>query len=181
MIPSAGGPRQLPARASPTSRASPVPCSHGSAGPPSRSFVSSHAEVKQQAKAPGLTGRYYASPAPTGTPVTTRTDSVIDFTSTPVDTLPAVWSATWSGTLTPTHSGPHRFSLLAAGTATLKLAAPSGEPLGCVLRWIGELGSGCLTWSRGCAGTDQVGGCVSWRSRSRCWSPSRSCRLPSGR
>ncbi|XQE90515.1 glycoside hydrolase family 3 C-terminal domain-containing protein [Streptomyces microflavus] len=60
-------------------------------------------------------------PEPTGTPVATRTDSVIDFTSTPVDTLPAVWSATWSGTLTPTHSGLHRFSLLAAGTATLKI------------------------------------------------------------
>ncbi|MEU1173403.1 glycoside hydrolase family 3 protein [Streptomyces microflavus] len=77
--------------------------------------------LRTTGKAPGLTGRYYASPEPTGTPVATRTDSVIDFTSTPVDILPAVWSATWSGTLTPTHSGLHRFSLLAAGTATLKI------------------------------------------------------------
>ncbi|MGW7399008.1 glycoside hydrolase family 3 protein [Streptomyces cyaneofuscatus] len=77
--------------------------------------------LRTTGKAPGLTGRYYASPEPTGTPVATRTDGVIDFTSTPVDTLPAVWSATWSGTLTPTHSGLHRFSLLAAGTTTLKI------------------------------------------------------------
>jgi beta-glucosidase len=69
----------------------------------------------------GLTGRYYASAQPTGTPVVTRTDSVIDFTSAPVESLPAVWSATWSGTLTPTHTGLHRFSLLLAGTATLKI------------------------------------------------------------
>ncbi|WP_037673585.1 glycoside hydrolase family 3 protein [Streptomyces globisporus] len=69
----------------------------------------------------GLTGRYYASAQPTGTPVATRTDNVIDFTSAPVDNLPTVWSATWSGTLTPTHTGLHRFSLLPAGTATLKI------------------------------------------------------------
>ncbi|MFJ8659697.1 glycoside hydrolase family 3 C-terminal domain-containing protein [Streptomyces sp. NPDC093795] len=69
----------------------------------------------------GLTGRYYASAQPTGTPAVTRTDSVIDFTSAPVESLPAVWSATWSGTLTPTHTGLHRFSLLLAGTATLKI------------------------------------------------------------
>ncbi|MFD3333208.1 glycoside hydrolase family 3 protein [Streptomyces sp. NPDC058700] len=71
--------------------------------------------------APGLTGRYYASAQPTGTPVVTRTDSVVDFTSAPVDNLPPVWSATWTGTLTPTHTGLHRFSLLPAGTATLKI------------------------------------------------------------
>ncbi|MFE9045182.1 glycoside hydrolase family 3 protein [Streptomyces sp. NPDC007818] len=69
----------------------------------------------------GLTARYYASAQPTGTPAATRTDSVIDFTSAPVENLPAVWSATWSGTLTPTHTGLHRFSLLPAGTATLKI------------------------------------------------------------
>ncbi|MFD3531877.1 glycoside hydrolase family 3 protein [Streptomyces sp. NPDC058664] len=71
--------------------------------------------------AAGLTGRYYATPEPAGSPAVTRTDSAVDFTSAPVDTLPAVWSATWSGTLTPTHTGLHRFSLLPAGTATLKI------------------------------------------------------------
>ncbi len=71
--------------------------------------------------ASGLTARYYASPQPTGTPVTTRTDRVIDFTGAPVENLPEVWSATWSGTLTPTHTGLHRFSLLPAGTTTLKI------------------------------------------------------------
>ncbi|WP_411108918.1 glycoside hydrolase family 3 protein [Streptomyces sp. c-19] len=71
--------------------------------------------------AAGLTGRYYATAEPAGTPVATRTDTVVDFTSAPLTTLPAVWSATWSGTLTPTHTGLHRFSLLPAGTATLKI------------------------------------------------------------
>ncbi|MEU2250932.1 glycoside hydrolase family 3 C-terminal domain-containing protein [Streptomyces sp. NPDC019224] len=71
--------------------------------------------------APGLLGRYYATPEPAGTPAATRTDSVVDFTATPLDTLPAAWSAIWSGNLTPTHSGTHRFSLLTAGTATLKI------------------------------------------------------------
>ncbi|MEU2544309.1 glycoside hydrolase family 3 C-terminal domain-containing protein [Streptomyces roseolus] len=70
---------------------------------------------------PGLTGRYYASAQPTGTPVVTRTDGVIDFTDAPVEGLPAVWSATWSGTLTPTRTGLHRFSLLPAGAATLRI------------------------------------------------------------
>lgn len=30
-----------------------------------------------------------------------------------------MWSARWSGTLTPTTTGPHRFSLLPSGTAEL--------------------------------------------------------------
>ncbi|MET7345536.1 glycoside hydrolase family 3 protein [Streptomyces sp. NPDC087866] len=77
--------------------------------------------LRTPAETPGLTGHYYAAPAPTGTPAATRTDSGVDFTTTPVDTLPQVWSATWSGSLIPTHSGLHRFSLLPAGTATLKV------------------------------------------------------------
>ncbi|MEV4947156.1 glycoside hydrolase family 3 C-terminal domain-containing protein [Streptomyces sp. NPDC053755] len=71
--------------------------------------------------AAGLRGRYYATAEPTGTPVMTRTDTVVDFTTAPAGSLPAVWSATWSGTLTPTHTGLHRFSLLTAGAATLKI------------------------------------------------------------
>lgn len=38
-----------------------------------------------------------------------------------MDGLPAVWSAKWTGTLTPTTTGLHRFSLLPAGTTTLKI------------------------------------------------------------
>ncbi|MHC3470801.1 glycoside hydrolase family 3 protein [Streptomyces sp. 7R007] len=69
---------------------------------------------------PGLTGRYYAG-TDTTTPLVTRTETTIDFTAAPVPGLPAVWSAQWTGTLTPTTSGLHRFSLLPAGTATLKI------------------------------------------------------------
>ncbi|MFE6331951.1 glycoside hydrolase family 3 protein [Streptomyces sp. NPDC057798] len=71
--------------------------------------------------APGLTGTYYAGAEASGTPVTSRTDATVDFTSAPVDGLPAVWSAKWTGTLVPTTTGLHRFSLLPAGTATLKV------------------------------------------------------------
>lgn len=70
---------------------------------------------------PGLTGRYYAGTDTTTTPLVTRSDTTIDFTAAPVSDLPAVWSAQWTGTLTPTTSGLHRFSLLPAGTATLKI------------------------------------------------------------
>ncbi|MEV6407408.1 glycoside hydrolase family 3 C-terminal domain-containing protein [Streptomyces bobili] len=71
--------------------------------------------------ASGLTAAYYAGPDASGTPLTTRTDPTVDFTSAPLDALPDVWSAKWTGTLVPTTTGPHRFSLLPAGTATLKI------------------------------------------------------------
>ncbi|MFE0203446.1 glycoside hydrolase family 3 protein [Streptomyces sp. NPDC058985] len=69
----------------------------------------------------GLTGTYYANADGTGTPVTTRTDATVDFTTAPVEGLPQVWSARWTGTLTPTTTGLHRFSLLPSGTTSLKI------------------------------------------------------------
>ncbi|MGX1274696.1 glycoside hydrolase family 3 protein [Streptomyces phaeoluteigriseus] len=71
--------------------------------------------------ASGLTGTYYGGAATTGAPVATRTDPTVDFTGAPVDGLPAVWSAKWTGTLVPTVTGLHRFSLLPAGSASLKI------------------------------------------------------------
>ncbi|MFI8193624.1 glycoside hydrolase family 3 protein [Streptomyces sp. NPDC085946] len=71
--------------------------------------------------AAGLNAAYYAGADATGTPVATRTDPAVDFTSAPVAGLPAVWSAKWTGTLVPATTGLHRFSLLPAGTATLKI------------------------------------------------------------
>ncbi|MGW5175363.1 glycoside hydrolase family 3 C-terminal domain-containing protein [Streptomyces sp. NPDC004082] len=71
--------------------------------------------------AAGLTGTYYANADADGTPVATRTDPTVDFTAALVAGLPAVWSATWTGRLVPTTTGLHRFSLLPAGTATLKI------------------------------------------------------------
>lgn len=71
--------------------------------------------------AAGLTGAYHAGADAGGTPVTTRTDATVDFTTAPVEGLPEVWSAKWTGTLVPTVTGLHRFSLLPAGTASLKI------------------------------------------------------------
>ncbi|MEV2248348.1 glycoside hydrolase family 3 C-terminal domain-containing protein [Streptomyces sp. NPDC049970] len=69
----------------------------------------------------GLTGTYFAGADATGTPVVTRTDATVDFTTAPAADLPAIWSAKWTGTLVPTTTGLHRFSLLPAGTTTLKI------------------------------------------------------------
>ncbi|MFD0561468.1 glycoside hydrolase family 3 protein [Kitasatospora saccharophila] len=77
--------------------------------------------VPATALGPGLTVSYYAGPQPTGTPVATRTVSTIDFAQAPLSGLPPIWSARWTGTLTPTSTGLHRFSLLPSGTASLTL------------------------------------------------------------
>ncbi|EGX58073.1 beta-glucosidase [Streptomyces zinciresistens K42] len=79
------------------------------------------AVLRTAAGAAGLTGAYYSGADATGTPVATRTDPTVDFTAAPVDGLPQVWSARWTGTLTPTTTGLHRFSLLTSGTAALKI------------------------------------------------------------
>ncbi|MFH9861355.1 glycoside hydrolase family 3 protein [Streptomyces sp. NPDC017202] len=79
------------------------------------------AVLRTSTGAAGLTGTYYAGADTTGTPLATRTDATVDFTATPVDGLPGVWSAKWTGTLTPTATGLHRFSLLPAGTTTLEI------------------------------------------------------------
>ncbi|MFD3653253.1 glycoside hydrolase family 3 protein [Streptomyces sp. NPDC058620] len=71
------------------------------------------------AGATGLAGTYYAGPTPGGTPVATGVSRSLDFTSAPVSGLPAVWNARWTGTLTPTATGLHRFSLLISGRAKL--------------------------------------------------------------
>jgi beta-glucosidase len=69
----------------------------------------------------GLRASYYASADGTGTPVMTRTDTTVDFTAAPVEGLQQVWSAKWAGTLMPTTTGLHRFSLLPSGTTSLKI------------------------------------------------------------
>ncbi|WP_424921833.1 beta-glucosidase family protein [Streptomyces sp. wa1] len=75
--------------------------------------------LRTSSGAAGLTGSFYAGAQPTGTPVATQVSAGIDFTSAPLAGLPEVWSARWSGTLTPTTTGLHRFSLLPSGTTKL--------------------------------------------------------------
>ncbi|WP_327174479.1 glycoside hydrolase family 3 C-terminal domain-containing protein [Streptomyces sp. NBC_01335] len=77
--------------------------------------------LRDNAGKAGLTAAYFAGADLSGTPVLTRTDAGVDFTTTPAPNLPAVWSVKWTGTLLPTTTGLHRFSLLPAGTATLKI------------------------------------------------------------
>ncbi|WP_405009963.1 beta-glucosidase H [Kitasatospora sp. NBC_01539] len=67
----------------------------------------------------GLTVSYYAGPQATGTPIATQIVANLDFSQTPLTSLPPIWSARFTGTLTPTATGLHRFSLLPSGTATL--------------------------------------------------------------
>ncbi|MGC9667516.1 glycoside hydrolase family 3 C-terminal domain-containing protein [Planosporangium sp. 12N6] len=67
----------------------------------------------------GLLGTYYATPDLTGAPVATRVDRTVDFSAPPVAGLPTVWSARWTGTLTPPATGEYRFSLNAAGAFRL--------------------------------------------------------------
>lgn len=77
--------------------------------------------LRTRTGSPGLDGTYYAGADASGTPVTTAAGPTVDFTSAPAEGLPAVWSAKWTGRLIPTTTGLHRFSLLPAGTAELKI------------------------------------------------------------
>jgi beta-glucosidase len=65
----------------------------------------------------GLTATYFTSPDFSGTPVMTRVESQIGFDRTPLEQLSGVWSARWTGKLTPTVTGLHRFSLNSYGIA----------------------------------------------------------------
>jgi beta-glucosidase len=67
---------------------------------------------------PGLTGEFWSNGDLAGAPALTRVDPTIDL-SAPPDGVGPLWSARWTGTLTPSESGLHRFSLLQAGVARL--------------------------------------------------------------
>jgi beta-glucosidase len=87
----------------------------------------------------GLTGTYYPTDNFTG-PASTEVDPTVDFnlpafscppilagtcTPGPISSLIPVglplWSARWTGTLTPPETGDYRFSVLQSGGATLKI------------------------------------------------------------
>ncbi|WP_150236447.1 glycoside hydrolase family 3 protein [Nocardiopsis quinghaiensis] len=70
---------------------------------------------------PGLRGAFYEGSEPQGTPVATAVTGELAFEGAPVDGLPRVWSARWSGTLTVPADGLCRFSLLFSGKARLVL------------------------------------------------------------
>ena len=70
---------------------------------------------------PGLLGTYYATGDWSGTPVATRVEGSVDFSAVPVAGLPAVWSARWTGTLTPPVTGDYRFSVNGGGSFRLAI------------------------------------------------------------
>src|SRR3954447_14612346 len=69
---------------------------------------------------PGLLGEYWSNGDLDGAPALTRVDPTVDvgIGAQPAGVGP-LWSARWTGTLTPTESGLRRFSLLQAGIARL--------------------------------------------------------------
>jgi beta-glucosidase len=67
---------------------------------------------------PGLLGTYWSNGELDGAPALTRVDPTIDLAAAPAG-VGALWSARWTGTLTPTETGLYRLSLLHAGIARL--------------------------------------------------------------
>jgi beta-glucosidase len=70
----------------------------------------------------GVATTYYPTPDFSGTPVATRREATVGFTSSPsVPGLRRVWSARSTATFTPPSSGTHRFSLDTIGVADVYL------------------------------------------------------------
>jgi beta-glucosidase len=68
---------------------------------------------------PGLLGEYWNGETPDGAPALSVVDPTVDLRQAPEGLTAAVWSARWTGTITPTMDGPHRFTVLAAGITRL--------------------------------------------------------------
>jgi beta-glucosidase len=69
----------------------------------------------------GPLGEYWNAEAPGGEPARTVVDPTVDVTAAPEGVTAPVWSARWTGTITPTVDGPHRFTVLAAGVTCLEI------------------------------------------------------------
>jgi beta-glucosidase len=68
----------------------------------------------------GLSASYWKNGDETGAPDRTQTDPTVNVPSTPAGLGP-VWSARWTGTLTPPETGLYEFSMLEAGIAKLTI------------------------------------------------------------
>ena len=101
----------------------------GSAGDvASPTLVPSSALTPSSGAGPGLLGQYWSNGTFTGTPTVTEVDPTVDRTAPPISPAPPVWSARWTGTLTPAETGLYRFTLAEAGIATLKIAGQTFGP-----------------------------------------------------
>jgi beta-glucosidase len=77
-------------------------------------------EVLRPAKGEGagLLGEYWNAETPDGEPALTVVDPTVDLPAAPEGLTAPVWSARWTGTITPTVDGTHRFTVLAAAGIT---------------------------------------------------------------
>jgi beta-glucosidase len=105
-----------------TARAGPdvkINVAQGSLGDaPLPTIVPSEVLTPSAGNGPGLLGTYWSNGDMQGTPAVTRVDPTVDLSSAPAGVGP-LWSAQWTGTLTPPESGLYRFSLMQAGIARL--------------------------------------------------------------
>lgn len=105
-----------------TARAGPdvkINVAQGSLGDaPLPTIVPSDVLTPSAGNGPGLLGTYWNNGDMQGTSALTRVDPTVDLSSTPAGVGP-LWSARWTGTLTPPESGLYRFSLMQAGIARL--------------------------------------------------------------
>src|SRR5215472_4619589 len=105
-----------------------VTSAQGSAGDvASPTLVPSSALTPSSGTGPGLLGSYWSNGDFSGAPALTRVDPTVDLSGAPSETG-ALWSAKWTGTLTPTETGLYRFSLAESGIATLKIAGQTFGP-----------------------------------------------------
>jgi beta-glucosidase len=105
-----------------------VTAAQGSAGDvASPALVPSSALAPSTGPGPGLLGTYWNNGDFGGTPVLTRVDPGVDLSKAPAETG-SLWSARWTGTLTPAETGLYRFTLAESGIATLKIAGQTFGP-----------------------------------------------------
>ncbi len=101
----------------------------GSAGDvASPTLVPSSVLAPSSGTGPGLLGQYWSGGEFAGAPTVTQVDPTVHTASPPISPAPPVWSAKWTGTLTPAESGLYRFTLSEAGIATLKIAGQTFGP-----------------------------------------------------
>jgi beta-glucosidase len=87
----------------------------------------------------GLLGEYWNGEAPDGEPALTVVDPALDIPRAPAGLDPALWSARWTGTITPVVDGLHRFTVLAAGVVRLEI---DGTPVAAGEREFGQVFDG---------------------------------------
>jgi beta-glucosidase len=107
-----------------TARAGPgirVAFAQGSFGDAPLPTVPTEALTPPGGKGTGLLGEYWNGEAPAGQPALTVVDPTVDIPRAPDGLTGGVWSARWTGTITPTEDGPHRFTVLAAGITRLEI------------------------------------------------------------